>query len=432
MKNVTQEIGSARQADDILMPNPILENANRISELLSNAVSVWMKEIRFGQRGGVARFSSMHSYDDVMKIGREKKARLGGAKPIQHRQQTAGGDMTRFAQQQAAAGITMASSYAAGLAAPATPLLSATLPVIGPLALLSAGGLGAAVAPWACAAQIFWDYRGDINANNLHDVISRLGKEAYSCHCKADEHKEPRDCQSVIRWLIDRKESNLALNACSIFLAGIPAMATMGVRMVRERAKRAQWVGAQGKLYLSPPSDAYWRPDSSECHGCRRSIYSRAFRFGYNSEGSRHHCRLCGHCYCTRCCSYRATLMDPLTSRDNKSRDTKNRGIPGSDSTQPPKKIVGDQLVCNHCLAELKQRQTEYQTYQTGPERMCRYLIENATPGVRYTLGCVRSQVALYCLARGDVSKVLSVLVARDGVDIVVGWTKTGVTKLPF
>lgn len=409
------------------MPNPILENANKISRLLNNAVSEWMKEIQFGQRGGVARFSSTHTYDEVMKIGPDQKVRRSGANAVHQRQRTSGGGGMRFAQQQVGTGLTMASAYAAGLAVPATPLLSTTLPVVGPLALLTVGGFGAAVAPWAFAAQIFWDYRGDININNLHDLVSRRGNDAYSCHCKTDEQQEPKDCQSVIQWIIDRNENNLALGACSLFLAGIPAMATLAGRMVRERTKRASWVGAQGKLYLSPPSDAYWRPDSSECHGCKRSIHSRAFSFGYNSAGSRHHCRLCGHCYCTKCCSYRATLMDPLTSND-----TNNYGIPDRDFTEPAKKIMGEQLVCNNCLADLKQSQTEYQSYQTGPERMCRYLIENATPGVRHIRGCVRSQAAIYCLAKGDVSKVLSVLVARDGVDILVGWTKTGVTKLPF
>lgn len=409
------------------MPNPIHENANEISRLLNNAVSRWMNEIRFGQRGGVARFSSTQTYDEVMKIGRDKKVRLGGANAIHHPQRTSGGGGMRFAQQQVGTVLTTATQYTAGLAVPATPLLSATLPVVGPLALLSVGGFGAAVAPWACAAQIFWDYRGDININNLHDLVSRQGNELYSCYCTTDEHQEPKCCNSVIQWIIDRKENNLALGACSIFLAGIPAMATLVGRMVRERTKRARWVGAQGKLYLSPPDDAYWRPDSSECHGCKRSIHSRVLRFGYNSAGSRHHCRLCGHCYCTKCCSYRATLMDPLTSKD-----TNRYGITRRDLAEPAKKIMGGQLVCNYCLADLKQSQTEYQSYQTGPERMCRYLIENATPGVRHAQGCVRSQAAIYCLAKGDVSKVLSVLVARDGVDILVGWTKTGVTKLPF
>lgn len=409
------------------MPNPILDDADKISVLLTNAISKWMQEIRFGQPGGLARFSSTYSYDDVMKISPERKTQLGGANAIHQPQRTAGSGGMRFVQNKVASGLTMASKYGASMAVSATPLLTSNLPVVGPVALLSAGGLGAAVAPWAFAAQIFWDYRGDINANNLHDLVSKRGNDAYSCNCEANDQGEPKDCNSVIQWLIDRKESNLALEASSLFLAGIPAIATLIGRAVRERTKRAQWVGHQGKLYLSPPQGAYWQPDSAECHGCRRAIQSRFFSFGYNSDDSRHHCRLCGYCYCTKCCSYRATLMDPLTSSD-----TNYYGVTDRDIASPAKKIVGDQLVCNTCLAELKQRHAEYQPYQTGPERRCRQLLENATPQIRHASGCGRAQAAIYCLAKGDVSKVLSVLVARNAVDILVGWTKAGVTKIPI
>ena len=408
------------------MADPILDESTEVARALDCAVDNCIRRIQKENMRQWYVLNSQHNYYDLinMKEGDfySQFHESVGNSSMHHHRHSPGGTYSGMLYANWSAGLASTAQSALNKVSAPVGIISA-----GSCTLVSAGGIGSVIGPWTTAASILWDYRGHINANNLHDLIAN---ENYGCLCSEElvggeeESDVPKDCDTSIKWILERKEADLALSAASVFLAGIPAGVQLAYRMGRERYKRSRWVGDKSTRYPCPDEGAVWRPNTNRCEICGNLMESKFLR---TKRLQRHHCRLCGKCCCGKCCFYRATLNDPLRNKD--LIPNPKRGNPYDSS-----KNEGGQLVCNACLAGIRQQMKKggFESYQTGPERMAQNLVDNATPEKKSIPGCIRAQAAIYCLANGDIRKMLASLIAADGVTAVVRWSKTGVTTLPF
>jgi len=68
-------------------------------------------------------------------------------------------------------------------------------------------------------------------------------------------------------------------------------------------------LGRVNRELITPPRGARWVDDreSKTCSGCQK-------KFGGILRSGKHHCRLCGGCFCDTCSTYRMSIKDPLAS----------------------------------------------------------------------------------------------------------------------
>jgi hypothetical protein len=400
------------------MPNPLRDNAENIASSLSSILShiaKWRQRAptewhRFSVTNSYYQLKELPDSELLRRLEQASAARTRVDVPLSH-------TIKRNVGQQAPGFATSATKAALNVVHGSMPLIAA-----GSHTLVSAGGLGVAIAPWVGGASILFQYRGDINANNLYDVV---GNPKYRCDCvAATDDSEACDCDGVIRWIIDRTESDLIVTAISIFLFGLPSMATSAYRLATKAKKNFSWEGDGKSVYPTPDrQEAYWHPDTANCETCGREFgWSRFFSLGYDKDNNRHHCRLCGKCCCTKCCFHNATITNPLTSSDSKKQPPRSASS-GTSASQSKNKTEACR-VCIDCIAAVQAEQQAHRTYSTGPLRMARKLIDNSIPGIRGPRGCTRSLAAIYALARGDTQKMLCALVAYDGDAAIARWAK--------
>lgn len=271
---------------------------------------------------------------------------------------------------------------------------------------LSLGGIGAVLAPWIAAARIAATYRHDINRNDLHDV-SPQGEHQLSpfpCNgtCKRDA-SNVTECDLVIKWLINRNETDLAVFGLSVLLAGIPSMASKAYRTARKGYKKLSFKSAAGKSYPTPSVDAVWKPDTSDCKGCG-AILASAMAVHKRDAKSRHHCRLCGENYCSECCYRKVAVFQPLVKG-------------GRDA-----ELKEGCLVCDSCIDTAIQNQQELSSFASAPMRRANILKANATPtsALESGGGCKRAQAAIYAIYNGDITATMFAIIASDGAEDIV------------
>lgn len=280
--------------------------------------------------------------------------------------------------------------------------LSVALPYVG--TAVSFGGLTSAAAPWVAAASIAYDYREDINKNNLHDILAdaRSRNQQYECPSPRGEDGKTQ-CDRSIEWLIERVEGQLVMKATSLFLAGVPALLQAAYRWPKKQIQhlRFQSSPSQNEFYPTPSDASVWQPDSDSCSGCKTELASK-FAFYKVGSSSRHHCRVCGFNYCEKCCFYKVAVLNPLKEGGRKEG------------------VEEHCLVCTPCILSAKSQGQSLSNYQAGPLRQAEILKRNATPASVADNGCRRAQAALYAIYHGRVDEVLVALVARDGGDHIV------------
>jgi hypothetical protein len=280
--------------------------------------------------------------------------------------------------------------------------LSAALPHVGNV--VSLGGLSSAAAPWVAAASIAYDYREDINKNNLHDIVDDASSRNQQYECSSPKGEDGKtQCDHSIEWLIERVEGQLIMKATSIFLAGVPALLQAAYRLPRKQIQhlRFQSSPSQNAFYPSPSAASVWQPDADTCSGCKTGLASM-FAFYKVGSSSRHHCRVCGFNYCEKCCFYKVAVLNPLKEGGRKEG------------------VEEHCLVCTPCILSAKEQGQSLSSYQAGPLRQAEILKRNATPASVADQGCRRAQAALYAIYHGRVDEVLVALVARDGGDHIV------------
>lgn len=280
--------------------------------------------------------------------------------------------------------------------------LSAALPHVG--VGFSIGGLTSAAAPWVAAASIAFDYRKDINKNNLHDIIADASSRNQQYECSSPRGEDGKtQCDRSIEWLIERVEGQLITKATSVFLAGVPALLQAAYRSPRKQIQhlRFQSPPSQKDFYPSPSDASVWQPDSDSCSGCKAELASR-FAFYKVGALNRHHCRVCGFNYCEKCCFYKVAVLNPLKEGGRKEG------------------VEEHCLVCTPCILSAKSQGQSLSSYQAGPLRQAEILKCNATPTGVADNGCRRAQAALYAIYHGQVDEVLVALIARDGGDHIV------------
>jgi FYVE zinc finger len=280
--------------------------------------------------------------------------------------------------------------------------LSAALPHVGNV--LSLGGLASAVAPWVAAASIAYDYREDINKNNLHDIVSDASSRNPQYRCSSPKGEDGKtQCDHAIEWLIERVEGQLAMKAASLFLAGVPALLQTLYRLPRKQIQhlRFQSSSSEKELYPTPSDASVWQPDADMCSGCNTELASK-FAFYKVGSSSRHHCRVCGFNYCEKCCFYEVAVLNPLKAGGRE------------------KGVKEHCLVCTPCILSAKEQGQSLSNYQAGPLRQAETLKRNASPKSEADNGCRRAQAALYAIYHGRVDQVLVALTARDGGDHII------------
>ena len=392
--------------EEAKMANPIKDKSDDVARAIDTAIQVCIRRIQVNM-GIWHKLNSSFTYYQLrnLKDGDFDSTMNHAAEASRmHNETRSHGSKERYAYKAGVMGMKHVASDGLSHFGKAVPLLSVHTPSV---ALVSAGGVGAAIGPWVTAATIFWEYRGDINPQNLHDLI---GNKSYGCKCGANNGSEPTDCDSIIRWIIDRKDYDLICTATSIFLFGVPSLVKGGYRFTRKQVKNVRWLPDGNAVYASPAPGASWNPDTDVCESCREPF--KVSRF-IGMKGQRHHCRLCGLCCCSKCCSFKGPVIDPLVPGE------KNRQGGVIKKTKP-----SHERVCISCLAEMREQGQGTQRYQTGPNRMARYLVDNAMPNRKSLAGCNRAAAAIYVLARGDVKKMLASLVATDGHTAIVRWAK--------
>lgn len=77
--------------------------------------------------------------------------------------------------------------------------------------------IGAALGPWLGAAAIAMKASGIFALHDLKDNASGKVPGNYTCSCGK--------CAAGLQYLVDKKENNVAIMACSIFTVGIPLIA---------------------------------------------------------------------------------------------------------------------------------------------------------------------------------------------------------------
>lgn len=83
--------------------------------------------------------------------------------------------------------------------------------------------IGSALAPWIGAAMIAGQADGIYSLHDLRDMAKKDSK--YPCSCGK--------CAEGLQYVIDKKEIKIAIEAVSIFTAGVPALAT-GLNSMRK------------------------------------------------------------------------------------------------------------------------------------------------------------------------------------------------------
>jgi hypothetical protein len=280
--------------------------------------------------------------------------------------------------------------------------LSAALPYVGKV--VSLGGLTSAAAPWVSAASIFYDYKDDINKNNLHDILADANRRNHQYQCTSPKDEDGKtQCDHAIEWLIERVEGQLIVKAASTFLAGVPAILQAAYRWPRKKIQHLRFQSSSsGNEFYPTPSDASsWQPDADNCHGCNTQLASM-FAFYKVGSSSRHHCRVCGFNYCDKCCFYKVAVLNPLKEGGRKEG------------------VEEHCLVCTPCILSAKEQGQALSSYQAGPLRQAETLKRNATPKSVADRGCARAQAALYAIYNGQADEVLVALIARDGGEHIV------------
>ena len=392
------------------MVNPIKDRSGNVARAIDSAIGGCIRDIQ-RNIGVWHRLNSSYTYSQLrnLEYGEFLKMMMNCAAEASgmHHETRSHGTIERNAYKVGVKGMKGVAKHGLDHFGTGVRLVSVPTPIAHSISLVSVGGIGAAIGPWVTAATILWEYSGDINPQNLHDLI---GNNSYKCNCGANHGSEPTDCDSVIRWIIDRKDYDLICTATSIFLAGIPKLVKFGYRFSRKQVKKVRWVPDGTAVYASPGIGASWNPDTDKCESCGEPFKDRSL---IGMKGQRHHCRLCGFCCCSKCCSYKGPVKDPLKCGEQKRQG----GV--SNQTKP-----SNERICISCLADMRKHRQGLQGYQTGPKRMSRYLVDNAMPMKNSAAGCNRAAAAIYVLARGDVKKMLASLIATDGHTAVARWAK--------
>ena len=91
--------------------------------------------------------------------------------------------------------------------------------------------VGAALAPWIGAATIAYQADGIFALIDLKNQSNPGGRGRYACSC--------RKCAEGLQYIIDKKETKVAIVAVSIFTAGVPALIA-GMNSFRKKFQKGR------------------------------------------------------------------------------------------------------------------------------------------------------------------------------------------------